>query len=335
MKKLKHNAIILVLLSFVVIYFVLKDNFQEIVKTLLKLNPLWLIVAILSMVIYLLLKSWVLSMTANGKEPTYSFKRSWKHNLTTQFFNGITPFSTGGQPMEVYMLHKHGKVPYAKAANIIMQTFIFYQTALVLFGLLAVGINLSCHLFDHSRLLNRLILLGFFINTIVAVFLFLIMFTKRSTKWILEKGVHFLAKIHIVKDEDKTKEKWDIRLVEFHECAEELKKHPSLFLKGTLLQFLSLAFLYIIPYFIMFAMGDFSSMTAIDAIVASAYVLIIGSFVPIPGATGGIEYGFLSFFGVFLSGSVLSAMMLIWRTITYYLPMILGAIQFSFDQGDD
>ena len=72
--------------------------------------------------------------------------------------------------------------------------------------------------------------------------------------------------------------------------------------------------------------------TPLTAIVASAYTLIIGSFVPIPGGTGGIEYGFLRFFGTFNTGATLSAILLIWRFITYYLGMILGGILFSTEK---
>ena len=73
-------------------------------------------------------------------------------------------------------------------------------------------------------------------------------------------------------------------------------------------------------------MGEFSVLGIGVAIVVSAYVMIIGSFVPIPGGTGGLEYGFVTFFGNFITGSKLSALMLVWRFITYYFGMILGAI---------
>ena len=73
-------------------------------------------------------------------------------------------------------------------------------------------------------------------------------------------------------------------------------------------------------------MGDFTSVTPIKAIIASAYVMLIGSFVPIPGGTGGLEYGFIAFYGNFITGPVLSALMLIWRVVTYYFGLILGAI---------
>ena len=54
--------------------------------------------------------------------------------------------------------------------------------------------------------------------------------------------------------------------------------------------------------------------------------MLIGAFVPIPGGTGGLEYSFIQFYGNFITGSALSAMMLIWRFITYYFGMIVGAI---------
>ena len=59
----------------------------------------------------------------------------------------------------------------------------------------------------------------------------------------------------------------------------------------------------------------------------------MGSFIPIPGASGGIEYGFSQFFQPFITGSQMAVVLLIWRFITYYLGMIVGAICFNFHQG--
>ena len=79
----------------------------------------------------------------------------------------------------------------------------------------------------------------------------------------------------------------------------------------------------------MLAMGDHTSLSITNTIVSSAYVYLIGAFVPIPGASGGIEYGFTQFFGNFIAGSNLPAMLIVWRFITYYLGVIVGAILFN------
>ena len=65
-----------------------------------------------------------------------------------------------------------------------------------------------------------------------------------------------------------------------------------------LFSFLGLVCLYMVPVWILYSMGDFTSFNALESVIASAYVMLIGSFVPLPGGTGGIEYGFLKFFGV-------------------------------------
>ena len=84
------------------------------------------------------------------------------------------------------------------------------------------------------------------------------------------------------------------------------------------------------PYFVILALAkETVNITPLTSICASAYVLIIGSFVPIPGASVGIEFGYLKFFGNFVTGSLLKASLLIWRSISYYLPMIIGGVLFS------
>ena len=84
-----------------------------------------------------------------------------------------------------------------------------------------------------------------------------------------------------------------------------------------------------IPLFVLYSMGDFTHLSVVETLTSSAYVYVIGAFVPIPGASGGIEYGFTQFFGNFINLSKLSAVLLIWRFITYYVGIIMGAILFN------
>ena len=84
-----------------------------------------------------------------------------------------------------------------------------------------------------------------------------------------------------------------------------------------------------------YSLGFGHNLTLINTIAAGSYIYIMGCYVPIPGATGGMEYGFMGFFGNFLSGGQLSALMVLWRFITYYLPTIIGAVVFNIGPGKD
>lgn len=334
MKKLKSQSIILVFITAIIMYLLLKDDFPQIVSTILSMKYIYLIIGIVLIVFYWLIKAIALYLISKEYSKTISFKSIFLQTIITQFFNGVTPFSTGGQPMQIYMLNK-SKISLAKSTNIVMQEFITYQVALVLYGIFAVLVNYKLEIFNDAVVLKNLVLLGFLINTSICIVMLILSFSKRMSKALFNIVFKVLSKLKFIGNLDSKKEKWNNRLVEFQESAELFKKNKLLFAKCFILNGIALTCYYVIPYFLIIGIEGAMLITPLTAIVASAYTLIIGSFVPIPGGTGGIEYGFLRFFGVFNTGSTLSAILLVWRFITYYLGIIVGGVAFSFYKGDD
>ena len=92
---------------------------------------------------------------------------------------------------------------------------------------------------------------------------------------------------------------------------------------------------YSIPLFIFLSLDANIKVSLLKTITSSAFVLIIGNFVPIPGGSGGIEYGFVNFFGSTVQSSILLSALIIWRFITYYLGIIIGGISLSFYKGEE
>ena len=329
-KNIKKNTIILLMITLLILYILLKYNFNDIIKALSTMDYKFVILAIVVYFLSIITKAYVTYKTVNDKKK-FTLRESIKHNVITQFFNGITPFSSGGQPMEIYMLTEHN-ISVTNATNIIIQNFIFYQTALVIYGALAVGYNAIFHIFPKIPILRELVLIGFIVNIIVAIALFIITFSRKLTRIVTNLIISILYNLHFVKDKSLTKEKWHIRLEEFHDSAKKLRKRKSLFIVGVILNFISLTLFYIIPLMIMYALHDYTSMNIMDTLTASAYVLIIGAFVPIPGASGGIEYGFLQFYGNFIGKRIISTVLIIWRFVTYYLGIIIGALVISLEK---
>ena len=329
-EKMKKNAVVIFIITLIVMYFVLKDDFSDILDIFLRLDLKYIFLALFFYFLSIFFKAYVSYKSVDEKEK-YSLMESLKHSVITQFFNGITPFSTGGQPMEIYMLTKHG-INANRGTMIILQNFIFYQIALVLLGILAVSYNYIFHIFPNNNVLKNLVLLGFIINTLVAVGIILISISHKFTRFLVYKLIAILSCFKIIKHKEEQQKKWDKRLKEFHECANSLRKRKMLFVMGVFLNVLSLVCLYIIPLFIAYSMSDFMGLNIMNTLTSSAYVLLIGAFVPIPGASGGIEYGFVKFFGNFLSNSMTNAILLIWRFITYYFGMIIGMVAFNLDE---
>lgn len=325
MKKFKKNGIILSILTIIILVFVLKDDFTSIINLLKNANMLWLLLACLLQFGMIFFESLAFDQIIKSYKKNHPFKKTVELSLITKFFNGITPFSTGGQPMQVYYLKKDG-FRLTKATNIIMQNFILYQLALVTVGTVALGLNMYFDYFASTKLLRYLVTVGFIINSLVMVGLFIISFSQKFNKFIINLILNVLTKFKLVKDRESQEEKWMERCNDFHEGALYIKKNKFLCFKGYIYNVIALIMLYMIPFFVFKGLDNSINLSLVSVCVASSYVAIIGSFVPIPGASGGIEFGFLQFFSNFIGGSVLSASLLIWRTITYYLTMIIGAL---------
>ena len=323
MKKNIINLSILIIITILVLYFSLKDHYHEIISTIKNMDLILLILAILTYLLYMLVKSIIMKIVVKYFKNEYTLKKSFTMCLETNFFHAITPFSTGGQPYEIYRLNKDG-ISLVNAANISIQNFIIYQTGLVLLGIFAVIYNYIFKLYPDVTLLKNLVLLGFAINLIVIVVLFSITYFKKINKILVNFIIKLLFKLKIIKNKEEKIQKFEKYLLEFNEGAKILLKDKKKFIMLVILQFLSLSLLYLVPYFIIKGVG--LNVSILNEIVTSAYVMLIGAFVPIPGGTGGLEYGFMSFYGNFITGPTLNAVMLLWRFITYYFGMILGSI---------
>ena len=234
--------------------------------------------------------------------------------------------------MQIYMLKQEG-VRLTKATNIIIQNFIIYQAALVILGIIAIIINNCLKIFTEVTLLKQLVTIGFLVNTLVMVGLIIISFSSKFNHFIIRKTITILNKLKIVKNKEEKLESWKERVDDFHEGTAYLKNNKMLCFKAFIYNLIYLALTYLMPYFVIIGLAKTipAGVTPIKVICASAYVMIMGSFVPIPGASGGIEFGYYKFFGNFIKGTILKASLLIWRTVSYYLPMIIGGILFNIN----
>ena len=325
--KIKNNIniIILIIVTILVLYISLKDNFFEVIEGLTKLNIFWVIIALIFALGYYYFRTLSLHNFAKKFNKDINFKKIFKIVFITQFFDGITPSSSGGQPYQIYAFNKE-KISIANSTNIAIQNFIVYQIALVLLGLIAVISNKYLNLFENVGKIKELILLGFIINVIVIVALFSLAFMKKLNKLIITLIIKILDKLKIIKNKEKIINNLQETVENFHDGAQILLKNKVEFVITIFYNFTALVLFYSIPIIILYGLKDYTSMNILESIIASAHVMLIGSFIPIPGASGGLEYAFQEFYGVFISGATLTLTMLLWRSLTYYLGVIIGAV---------
>ena len=195
----KLNVFILIVITILVLFFSLKDNFGETVIQIITMNIWYLLIAFLLLIIFWLFRSYPMYCFCKKINKDFKYLSALQLTLRTQFFNAVTPFATGGQPYQIYFLKKAG-IDYAASTSVVLQNFIVYQIALVTLGILALISNQIFDIFGKLKLLKDLIAIGFIINALVIGIMFLIAFSKKLNKFFINIGINILTKLRIVNE---------------------------------------------------------------------------------------------------------------------------------------
>ena len=327
MKKNKIiNYIGLIIITGIVLYFSLRKDFDRIISEIIHINPLFLLLGLFLVFSYWFFRAVVLRNFVLKFKPNFRLFDAFRVHMSTIFFDQVTPFASGGQPYEIYKLTKEEKLPVSSSTNIVFQTFIVYQIAFLFISLLAFLYNTIFRIYPVNPLLRGLVTLGFIVNFVVGLVMFSVAFLEKFNNFLINLGIKILFKFKIIKDKKAQEEKWHQSTKNFHDSASYLLKDKKNFINCILLNVLSIIALYLVPIAIFYGIGSGGNITGIETIVTAAYVSMMGSFIPLPGGTGGLEYGFLVFFGCFILEPKLTAAMIIWRFATYYIGIVVGAI---------
>lgn len=328
MKKDKIRSILLVVLTVGILWYILKDNFDESVSLLLGANIWYLLLVVVTYLVYFAIEAYLLYLLINKIRNCYSYRQSLELNLMTKFFNGITPFSLGGQPLQMYELSK-SKVRVTEALLVLVENFIILQISMTIMAIISLIVCINTGLIPN-KFLWILTLLGVFI-TLFSLFMAIFMCVKINVaKKIGYKIIGFLKKIHLIKmDLSRARDLWRSKCDEYYTTFNILLKDKMFVVKCVLLNILYMTIFCLIPFFVFRALDVNLSANVIYSIILGCFVYISASFIPIPGATIGMEYAFINYFKLIVASSLVMPGVLVWRLVSYYVPMILGGIMFN------
>lgn len=324
--KLKKVNLVLLALAFVgvLVWVICEDGVDNLLAMFRVISIPWLLCGVLFMVLYWLLEGGILHDIVKAFHPEQRFKNSLTTSMIGQLFNCITPFASGGQPVQAYDMLKSG-VPLGIAGSSLMIKFIVYQFCLTIYSAVVLIFYWEPFSMKVSGF-GWLVFVGFAINTAVMLGLLCICFFRRFTRSMVNGIIRVGAKLRLVKDKERALERAETELAQFHDSFAAIREHRGMVTKAGLLSLLQLTVFFLIPYFICRAFG-IQGLPLLEVLSAQAFVVMISSFVPLPGAAGGAEYSFHTFFSPFFpTGVSVNLAMLLWRLITFYLPILVGMI---------
>lgn len=313
------NVCIMSLAAILIIYFAFsKNGLLDLAKNIPAFSVWWILTAFLCMFVYWGLDSVIIFIFVRHSCPGFKLKYAARSTMIGQFYSAITPFSSGGQPLQVYEMSRRGVSPGVSTSALI-QKFLIYQWVTTAYSALAIILRYGMF---RTKLDDFMILgaMGFGIQALVIVALILFSNYKRLTNKLIRGCYKLLGKLHLVKNIDKSIETAEKQVSVFYENNKKISKNYKIVAVVSILTFLQITVLMIIPYFIA---RTFSLMgaTVVDMTAANAFVYMVSAFMPLPGASGASEGGFYYFFRIFFSDATIKPALVIWRTITYYFAM--------------
>ncbi len=269
----------------------------------------------------------VIMKTTTGK---LNLRSSVKVAFLGKFYDNVTPFAAGGQPMQIYYLHKKGFSGGVSGAVVMIKYFAqMFCWTLVSLLLMACNTGVLANLGDGAW--ETLIMvgawIGLFINMLLPLMIVLFALLPKFARAIVYFFVNIGHKIKIVKDKEKTMASAEKVVADFHAGFVIMSRKPLQFIALLLLCLVDVVLTFAFPYFIMrtfSALSSESGFTVMLSVMAlNVYAAQSVTVIPTPGNAGAMEGVVTKAFSA-IAASALFWVVFTWRFAVYYIYIIIG-----------
>lgn len=318
--------IIIVAVTFKIILF--NADFKDVMKTMSQVNLVYIAIGIGSMFLVVLCEAINIRRSLKVFKEKSTLFQCVQYSFAGIFFSSITPSATGGQPMQLYYMHKK-KIDISNSMLALLICLATYQFVNVSMAIMSVIIK-----FDFLKgtlgKFSVLLFLGIGLNIILLVLILASIFSKK----IIFKVVNLCVKVLKRFNPQKAiifNEMALIEIEKYKKGADYIKNDKIFIIKTIFTTTVQILALHSIPFWVYKALG-MSSVPLIQFILIQSALYITGAALPLPGAVGIGEQGFLVFFKTLFPAQVISSAMLLSRGISFYLMVLISGIGVMFLQ---
>ncbi len=286
-------------------------------------NVCFLILALLCIVLFELIDSLRYRRMSIVLGEPCSIKDCVQVVLLGKYYDSITPSGSGGQPFQIYFLHKHGYSD-GTSATITLGGYFTMQTAFVLLSIIVLITNSGV---IKTPGIIPVAIVGTFTYSIIPAFI--ILFAKKPNVAIniVMFFVRLLNKIRIIKDVDKTSSSIISSLEEYSDGMKKLTSNKLEFAKQFLSSVAARIIYCLIPFFVLLGLGGQAD--PIEILCMTVIIMAAMTVIPTPGNSGAAEASFYLVFSTLESNAIFWAM-LIWRFLCYYGFILVGVSIYSY-----
>ena len=319
-KKMLRNFIIFILLIILTFYIILKEqNISEIFNILINVKKEFILIAILCMCFYMACEAINIGRTLKALNEKSTFLKNLKYALIGFFFSSITPAASGGQPMQIYYMHKD-KISVANSTLALLINLSCMQVV-------TISVALVSLIFNYKYLNNALIcffVIGVSLNLSALILLLISIFSKRMTRGIINITIKIM-KFFRIKNIEEKQIKFEKELNKYQGSATYIKNNKLVILKALFTAYIQFLVFYSISYWVYCSFG-LSKHNILEILTMQAVLYATVSGIPSPGAVGVTEGGFIAIFKSVFPQNIINSAMLLNRGVNFYLFVIISSI---------
>jgi len=325
--KLRKQIILSILISLgttILIFSII--SFRGISIDLSVFRVEWLIVGIFFLIFAWMIDAVRVYLNSRAWNKTITFEQALKTVLSGYFMSTVTPSSTGGSPAQMYVLSRSG-LTWGEAGSLVVVCGILYQVSLLfLIGVFIFIFHIQVAL--QGILLKLLYSFAIFYSIIMFLLFYFLYHPQvlyRFTNWIINFVKKYFRK---VKFSEVAVRAW---VEEFFDDFRRgfsilFLKKPQYLVWNVLFYNLRYLAIFMVAFWVLWSLGVFvHPLKVIGLQVPLNYIF---SLMPTPGSSGGVEVSIASVFVPYISTQKIGIFVILWRTITFYFPLIIGGISF-------
>ena len=288
----------------------------RLLHTLGQLRPGWLLLGLALMLAFVGCEATCSHLILGRLGHRAPLRRCLGYSFVGFYVSSITPSATGGQPAQIYYMSRDG-VPAAHGALNMMLIAVCYQVVVIGYAL-AVALLRFDLVANLGGGLGLLLLFGAVVNGALTAGMLCLMFLPNAARRLTGGVLSLLVRVRLVRRPEEAREKLEKQMEEYRRGADCVRRNPA-----RVLSYCQLSARLCGPLVGDDAAGQ-TGRGAVSILGTQALVTLAVASLPLPGAVGASEGGFVAAMKLFFGAGLVTPAVLVSRGISFYSFLLLS-----------
>ena len=303
-------------------------SFAAVFSSIKTADPLWLIPGILAMGLFFVCEGANIGRCLRLAGHKVSHSSELRYAMAGFFFSSITPSSSGGQPMQLYFMHKD-RLPLSHSSLALLTELTSFQAAAAALAL--AGLAARCRrraagggAAAGGTITTAILAAGVLISAAVLAVLLFIIFSPSAAR-IIASPVLWVMDMLNLQNAPVLRIRFLRSICEYRHASQYITKNP-----GAMARIFFTSVIQLLAYFsITFCLCKSLGITGVSWIhitLCQAALYVAVSALPLPGAVGVTEGGFAVIFAPLIPSELMGVAIILSRFVSFALPLVASGI---------